>query len=76
MEFWKIIPTFAQGKESYNSTMKFVNFIYSSGLGYCILRVAGRLLKDFEKKKKRREKEGAGDQNGKATSHFWFLVVT
>ena len=61
MEFWKIILVFAQGQESCNSTLKFVNFIYSSGIGYCILRVAGRLLEDFEKKK--RGKEGAGDQN-------------
>ena len=50
MEFLKIIQVFAQGKESCNSTLKFVNFISNSGLGYCILKVAGSLLEDFEKK--------------------------
>ena len=52
VEFWKIILAF-------NSET--VNFMYSSGLGYCIVRVAGRLLEDYEKKKKK-EKEGTGDQ--------------
>ena len=58
MEFWKIIPVLSQGKESCNSTYKFVNFIYSSGLGYCILRVKGRLLEDFEKKKRKGKCKG------------------
>ena len=39
-------------------------------LGYESQEVTERLLEDFEKKN--REKEGAGDQNGKATTHFGF----
>ena len=42
VKFWKVVLVFAHGKKSCNSTLKFVNFKYSSGLGYCIKGVAGR----------------------------------
>ena len=34
--------SFRTEKKSYNSTLKFVNFMCSSGLGYCIKEVEGR----------------------------------
>ena len=56
MKFWKVVPVFAQKKKkkkSCNLTLEIVNFMYSSGLGYCIKGVAGRKATgEFEKKKK------------------------
>ena len=37
--------SFRTWKKSCNLTLKFVNFMYSSGLGYCIKGVAGKKKK-------------------------------
>ena len=41
VEFWKIIPVFAQGKELQLNSRDLL-WVKSSGLGYCIKGVAGK----------------------------------
>ena len=54
---------------------KILKMVKSSVQATASLGVAGKTTGGFRKKKKK-ENEGAGDQNGRATAHFWFLVVT
>ena len=48
-EILKGCPSFRPWKKSCNSTLKFVNFKYSIGLGYCIKGVAGRKATGWKK---------------------------
>ena len=52
VEFWRIIPVFAQGKKSSNYILEILKRVKSSVQATASLGVAGKATGSFEKKKK------------------------